>query len=136
MLLYAERNGNERVFPGGAVVKWDKLPLSITILGLIYIGVGAVGFASHFVTSLAHLNEGLWIELTELLAIVSGAFMLRGNNWARWLALAWMALHVILSAFGSLRELAIHCLFCAAIAWALFRPGAARYFRGARTEPT
>ena len=39
------------------------------------------------------------MELTELLAMVSGAFMLRGHNWARWLALAWIIFHVILSIF-------------------------------------
>ena len=39
--------------------------------------------------------EGVWVGLTELLAILSGVFMLRGQNWARWLALAWIAFHVI-----------------------------------------
>jgi len=34
----------------------------------------------------------------------------------------WMAFHVVLSAFGTFHELAIHSLFCAAIAWLLFRP--------------
>ena len=120
----------------GAVIKWHKRPLPITILGGVYIGVGAIGFAYHFGESLAHPNDGIWIELTELVAVLSGAFLLRGHNWARWLALAWMAFHVILSAFGAFRELAIHCVFCALIAWLLFRPGATRYFRGARMDPT
>jgi hypothetical protein len=57
--------------------------------------------------------------------------MMRGQNWARWLAVAWMAFHVILSAFHAVRELAIHSLFLAVIAWILFRPEGARYFRGA-----
>jgi hypothetical protein len=116
----------------------NKRPLSVTILGWVYVGVGTIGFAYHF-TELKANNafqyDGVCVELTELLAIVCGAFMLRGHNWARWLALAWMAFHVILSAFHTFSEFAIHCLFCAVIAWFLFRPEAARYFRGARMEP-
>ncbi len=54
------------------------------------------------------------------------------TNWARWLALAWIAYHVILSAFHTLSQLAIHCLLCAILANFLFRPTATRYFRGAR----
>ena len=57
--------------------------------------------------------------------------MLRGQNWARWLAVAWMAFHVAISVFHPLRELAIHVVFLVLIAWILFRPGATRYFRKA-----
>jgi hypothetical protein len=46
-----------------------------------------------------------------------------------------MAFHVVLSAFGAFHEFAIHFLFCAAIAWLLFRPTAVRYFRGERMQP-
>jgi len=111
-------------------------PLSITILACVYIVAGAIGFAAHltdFRASDAFRYDGIWIELVRLLAVLAGAFMLRGRNWARWLALAWMALHVVVSAFHTFREFAIHCLFCAVIAWLLFRPAAARYFR-LRTE--
>jgi hypothetical protein len=80
--------------------------------------------------------DGIWIEIIEVLAIGCGAFMLRGHNWARWHALAWIAFHVVLSAFGAFHEFAIHSLFFAAIARFLFRPEAVRYFHGERTEPT
>ncbi|MGA8028125.1 MAG: hypothetical protein WB992_13360 [Bryobacteraceae bacterium] len=114
-----------------------KRPLSVTILACLYIGVGVIGFALHF-TELRAISafryDAVWVELTEFLAALCGAFMLQGRNWARWLALAWIAFHVILSA-SHLFEFAIHCLFCAVIAWILFRPAAARYFRGARVEP-
>ena len=107
-------------------------PLSVTILACLFIAVGAVGFVGHFRQSLASPSDGIWIELTELLAILCGAFMLRGHNWARWLAIAWMTFHVILSAFA-IPAFPIHCVFLAVIAWFLLRPGAARYFRGGRT---
>jgi hypothetical protein len=111
-----------------------RRPISVTILVCLYLAIGVLGFAFHFRELLAHQPDSGWAELTELLAIVSGVFILRGHNWARWLALAWIAFHVVLSAFHTNRELAIHGLFCAAIAWILFRPEAARYFRGARAE--
>lgn len=118
----------------------NKRPLAVTIFGWLYIAVGTVGFAYHGAEVIqarhAIQYDDVWIELVECVAIISGAFMLRGHNWARWLALAWIAFHVVLSAFHSFGQLAIHGLFCAVIAWFLFRPEAARYFRGARIEPT
>ena len=62
----------------------------------------------------------VWVELDRLIAIVCGVFLLRGHNWARWVALAWIAFHVVVSAFHTFPEFAIHCLFCAVIAWFLF----------------
>jgi hypothetical protein len=115
-------------------VNSKKRPMSVTILACIYLAVGIGGFVLHFRELLAHHPDALSIELTELVAVVCGAFLLRGHNWARWVALAWIAFHVILSAFHALPELAIHGLFCAAIVWILFRPEAARYFRGGRSE--
>lgn len=110
----------------------NKRPLSVTILGCLYIAVGVIGFLSHlteFRARNAFQSDVVWIELTELLAFIFGVFILRGHNWARRAALAWMAFHVILSAFHAIPEFAIHCFFCAVIAWLLFRPPAARYFR-------
>src|SRR5580704_13072675 len=108
----------------------SRRPVSILLLACLYIAVGAIGFSYHFPELLSLQHDSVWIELTEFLAILSGAFMPRGQNWARWLALAWSAFHVILSAFGAFRELAVHFLIFAAIAWILFRPEARRYFRG------
>lgn len=104
-----------------------RRPLAVLAVSCLYLLVGTIGFIYHF----HQLRQpgGIWIELTEALAILAGAFMLRGQNWARWLALAWMAFHVALSAFGAVRELAIHCLIFAGIAWLLFRADARCYFR-------
>jgi hypothetical protein len=79
----------------------NKRPLSVTILGCVYIGVGSVGFVYHLREILARhafRYDDLLVELIEFVAIVCGAFMLRGHNWARWVALAWIAFHVVLSA--------------------------------------
>lgn len=76
---------------------------------------------------IAWQQDAVWIELTEMLAVVAGAFMLRGQNWARWLALVWMAFHVAIS-FPVLRQVAMHGLIFAGIAWVLLLPEAGRYF--------
>lgn len=108
----------------------NQRPVSILIVACAYLAVGSVNFAYHFPE--LWRPDGAWIELTEFLAIIAGAFMLRGHNWARWLAVAWAGFHVVLSAFHSFHEAAIHCLLFAIIAWLLFRRQATRYFRGAR----
>lgn len=108
-------------------------PLPVTILGWVYIAVGAAGAVAHasdFRASQGFPNDAVWAELTELLAILSGAFLLRGRNWARWLTVAWMAFHVVLSVH-MLPALLIHCLFLVLIVWFLFRRPSARYFQGA-----
>jgi hypothetical protein len=114
----------------------NKRPISVTILACAYLAVGVGGFAIHFRELLARHPDAVGIEVTEFTAIVCGVFLLQGQNWARWLALAWIAFHVIVSAFHAVPELFIHAVFCAVFAWVLLRPDAARYFRGARVEPT
>ena len=106
-----------------------KRPLSILVLSCMYIAVGTLGFIYHFPRPLTFDYEDLWIEGTELLAFVAGVFMLRGHNWARWLALVWIAFHVAIS-FPVLRQIAIHSLFLAVIAWLLFQSRAGQYFAG------
>jgi hypothetical protein len=105
-----------------------RIPLSVIVIACLYLAVGVGGFVLHFKDLRA--PDGVWIEVTEFLAIVCGAFLLRAQNWARWLAIVWMAFHVAIS-FGVFRQLALHSLFLVLIVWCLFRADAARYFRGA-----
>jgi len=112
----------------------NQRPLPVTIIGCLYIVMGAIGFAYHLTEFKAQhpfQYDIIWVGLVRLIAIVCGVYMLRGHNWARWLALAWIVYHVILSAFHMLSELAIHILLCAILAYFLFRPTATRYFRAA-----
>jgi hypothetical protein len=96
-------------------------PLAVTILAWLYIAVGAMGFSYHFRALLPPMEpDALWIESVRLLAVVAGIYMLRGNNWARWLAVVWIAAHVVLSMFNSIDQTVVHALFCAAIAFLLF----------------
>jgi len=105
-----------------------KRPLSVTILSWIYIAVGVVSFIYGAPLHAIHADDVI-AESVRLSGIIAGAFMLRGENWARWLAIAWIAFHIGLSAFHNLRELAVHAAFGIVIAILLFRPNAARYFK-------
>ena len=106
-------------------------PLGVTGVAWLFIAVGAVGLVHHFPHAGSFHNEDIWIELTELLALIAGGSMLRRQNWARWLALAWMAFHVALSAFPPYEGLIVHIILFAGITWILLRSDSARYFRGA-----
>jgi hypothetical protein len=116
----------------------DKRPVTVTILACLLIVAGAVGIAYHlsdFSAKHPFEYENVVILLVRVIAIVSGVFLLRGKNWARWLALAWIAFHLILSFFHSIQEVVIHSLVFALFAWALFRPDARVYFSETRAEP-
>jgi hypothetical protein len=111
-----------------------KRPVSITILSWLYIVVGALSTAAHYADFRAHkpmLNEVVWITVLGAAAIVAGVFMLEGRNWARWLALAWMATHVVISALHLMHGLVIHSVLLLLFAYLLFRREARQYFRAA-----
>lgn len=105
-------------------------PVSILVVACLYLLVGSIGFFYHFHD--LYQPDFIWIETTEALAVVTGVFLLRGQGWARWLALAWMAFHVVIS-YGDYRKLIIHACILALIAWLLFRADASRYFRRSET---
>jgi hypothetical protein len=110
----------------------NKRPLSVTIIGWLFIAAGAIGLAYHATEFKVHVQfpyELIWVLLLRLFAIVCGLFMLSGNNWARWGLLLWLAYHVVLSAFHSFSELAMHSLLLALVAYFLFRPKTSAYFR-------
>lgn len=110
----------------------NKRPHSITAISCIYIVAGVIGLVYH-ITELkqqqSFQHETVWICLVRFLAILGGAFMLCGFNWARWLSIVWMGYHVILSAFHTLFELLAHSLLFVVFAYFLFRPKASAYFR-------
>lgn len=113
-----------------------KRPLTVLILSCLYIATGVFGLAHHLsevTASQPFQSDLVWASATSLAAIVSGAFMLRGSNWASWLALAWIAFHVVLSIFHSRQQLLVHGLLLLLFAYVLFRPEARAYFRRPET---
>jgi hypothetical protein len=114
----------------------NKRPLSVIVIACVYVATGAIGVVYHLTEFKAQhpfQYDIVLIELVSLAAIIAGVFMLRGHNWARWPAVAWIAFHVVLSAFHSWRELAMHSLLLVIFAFFLFRPAANRYFNAAGT---
>lgn len=112
----------------------NKRPVSVTIISWLFIAAGTVGLtyhATHFKALRPFDFELLGICLIRLVAILCGAFMLRGRNWARWGAVVWLGFHVGISALHTLFQLLTHGLLLAAITYFLFRPRATAYFRGA-----
>ena len=103
-------------------------PLPVTLIACLYIVTGLVGSAAHLIGMHGFESDVLWAVLVNLIALVGGVWMLRRQNWARWLAVAWMAFHVILSVFHTPRELFMHALFLVAIAFFLFRPRTNAWF--------
>jgi uncharacterized membrane protein HdeD (DUF308 family) len=111
----------------------NKRPRSITVISWIFIAIGVFALLYHLRPP---FEEGLiWICLVRMLAIVCGAFMLYGFNWARWLLVVWIGCHVIVGALHSPSSLLVHGFLFAVVAYFLFRPQASAYFRGAKTQP-
>ena len=108
-----------------------KRPIPVLAIAGLYLLVGVVGFVYHFPELTAGHRDAIAIELTELLAVVSGVFLLLRQNWARWLALAWILFHVAISFTDPIGKLASHVVFSILIAWALFRPATSQWFRPA-----
>ena len=124
-----------------------RRPPTITAIGWLFILVGAAGLlkdvwplatgdAAH---QLAKLRaDGLadvgpaWTS--RLLAIVGGAGLLRGRNWARWLLVAWMLFHIGLSLVHPGSRLVVHVVLFAPILYLLFRPASSAYLRPDSSE--
>jgi len=106
-------------------------PRSITIIGWIFILSGSIALFSGLlpffrgITS-AQLGEELkshWmVHLSRIIAIVGGLFLLRGRNWARWLLVAWILFHLVISAMHSLTQLLTHAAIFTIILYFLFKP--------------
>jgi uncharacterized membrane protein HdeD (DUF308 family) len=103
-------------------------PYQVTFLGWLFIVVGIVSTA-------IHLWKGTFdrwmplIVLVGILAVVAGANLLRGANWARWLILVWLAFHVIVSALNSLGEALPHIVLLLVIGYVLLGPPTSSFFQ-------
>jgi len=114
-----------------------KRPLAVTIICVLYILTGTAGLIYHFSEFAAHPSVGgLGIEFVRVLAIVAGVFMLQGANWARWLALVWMAFHVYVGALHGWQQAAIHAAFLVVIAFFLLGKQAGEYFDSEKPAAT
>jgi hypothetical protein len=113
-----------------------KRPLSITIIGWLFVVFGSISLLSGvlpfgdstFAQRIAELPGHWYVHVSRLLAIVAGAFMLKGRNWARWLLVAWMAFHIVVGALHGLVPLLTHVAIFSVILFFIFRRDASTYF--------
>ena len=117
-------------------------PRSITIISWIFIVFGSISLLAGllpfggvtFAQRAAELKGfHVLVHFVRLLALVAGVFMLYGRNWARWLLVAWMVFHLVVSALHSTMQLLLHALIFTVILYFLFRPPASSYFDTARS---
>ena len=109
-----------------------KRPLSITIIGCLFIAAGAIGIAYHLPELKligADKADTLFIFVLRAVALLGGMFLLSGQNWSRWLLVLWLTYHVGLSALHSTFEMVFHAALLIIIAYFLFRPEASTFFR-------
>jgi hypothetical protein len=104
----------------------------VTVVGWLLVATGVIGLGFHLARIKPQRpfpSDIFWIALVSLAAIVGGVATLKGCNWGRWLALAWIGFHVILSFLHSWQQVAVHALIFALFAYALFYREATAYLR-------
>jgi hypothetical protein len=110
-----------------------KRPFEVSFLGWLFMvtGLASVAFP------LAGRPIDRWsilIAAIGVIAVVGGIFLLLGRSWARWLLLAWLAFHVVVSAFRSVSQTLAHAVLLVVVGYFLLGSPAAKYFRSTRTE--
>jgi hypothetical protein len=97
-------------------------PIGVTVIAALLLIAGALGLygdATSFTTFAANHYDILWPVGVHILALVAGVFLLLGHNWARWLAVLWMAFHVAIS-YPSAGKIIGHSVFLLLFLWLLF----------------
>ncbi len=115
-----------------------KRPLSVTLIALLLMLSGVAGIVYHITDVKAwhpFPYEYIAILLVRVLAILAGIYLLRGSDWARWVALLWITFHLVISFFNDWSQVAVHAVVLAIFAYVLLRPAASAYFRRQRTAP-
>src|SRR6185503_9651595 len=98
--------GSPHVFGGRTLSRMGTRPVSIAVVGWLFVVVGCASLARH-AWEITHAGEGgaatapsakdledfAWVVASAALAMAGGAFTLRGRKWARWALVVWMAGH-------------------------------------------
>ena len=105
-----------------------KRPYELTVAGWLFIVIGILNTAWHLWKG-ALDRWMIAILFLTVSAIAAGVFLLRGARWARWLALAWVAFHLVVSALNSVSAALPHIVLLLVIGYVLLGPPTAEYFR-------
>lgn len=115
----------------------DKLahsqrPIAITVVSWLMIIAGMFGMARGFASARALWppeQDLIWVVVVDTIGIACGIFMLRRQNWARWLTLAWIGSHVAIVSIYMRKEILPHAIIFALVAYLMFRTDVRAYFR-------
>jgi uncharacterized membrane protein HdeD (DUF308 family) len=111
----------------------EKRPLSIVVISLLFILLGAITLVHALVEfinatdRLTDLKSHWMIYLSAVAAIVGGLFLFKGENWARWLLVLWMAFHIVVGALHGIGPLVTHVVIFSVILFFLFRRPVSSY---------
>ena len=72
--------------------------------------------------------------LVGIIAVVAGVFLLRGAKWSRWVIVAWLAFHVVVSGLNSMWDAVPHVVLLLVIGYFLLGPPSSTYFQDAQPE--
>lgn len=108
-----------------------KRPYEVTVAGWLFIVVGTLNTAYHLWKG-AFDRWMVAILILTVSAVVAGVFLLRGaqwSRWARWLALAWIVFHVVVSALNSVSAALPHVVLLVVIGYVLLGPPTRQYYQ-------
>ena len=114
--------------------------VSVLAVGVLFLFLGALDAYQGIVPIASSIRrsrlagDDVLVLAIGIAALIGGWQLLRGRSWARWLLVAWMALHVAISV-GRPSALGAHLAIFGSIAFLLFRSGAAPHF-AVRSTPT
>ena len=107
-------------------------PIPVIIVSILFILTGCIGFSYHikeFFEPNDKLYELIWVLLLRILAVVCGLLLFLRINWARWLAVAWLLYHILLSALHSTTEMITHIVLLIIVSVLLYLPVSTAYFK-------
>jgi hypothetical protein len=114
-------------------------PRPVSVVAWLLVVVGVVGIGWQAAPLFRHMPpdiDAFYVLLFCFAAIACGVFLLRGRSWARWLAVAWFAMHVVAGALHSWQSAVMHTVLLAICTYALFCREAKIWFGAVeRTRP-
>jgi hypothetical protein len=112
-------------------MKQRNRPVPVLIVATLFFLSGVIGLIYHFnelLESAVPLDESVAVLVLRLLAVVCGILLFNGVHWARWLAIAWLVCHVMLSALHSMPAALTHLVLLILVAILLYLPASTAYF--------
>src|SRR5579859_476232 len=114
-----------------------RRPRPVSVVAWLLIVAGVLGIVLQAVSSIGHgppRVDAIYVLLLCFAAITCGVFLMRGQSWARWLAIAWFAIHVVVGALHSWQSAGVHAALLAICTYALFCEEAKTWFQSAQGD--